>query len=137
MFTTSQLSQLAAAAWASGPALACISTASEHHVSRSGHASTTYSVSYHPATLGTKGVTFCSGPQPCPFAAVLEAIEQAATVGTQVSVSTALRIVLQAQAQFTNLPAGGAIVCATCGEAADHFQQCGCCYVPVPAYFHE
>ena len=135
-FTSSQLSQLAAAAWSSGPALACISAWSEHHVSASGHASTTYSVSYRTAALGTQGQVFNSGPHACPFAAVLEAIEAAATVGAGVCVGDALGIVRKAKAQFANVPAPAALVtCAACGEAADLLQQCACCYVPAPAYF--
>lgn len=130
MLTPFQFLQLAAAAWSQGPALECISTLSEGHAPGSGHASTTYRVSYQPATWGAPGPVFSSGPQPCPFEAVLEAIEQAARVGTPVSVSTALHIVRTAQAQFANAPAEAA-VCGVCGQSPDAFEQCACDYVPM------
>ena len=134
MFTPLQFSQLAAAAWR-GPAAAIIAGA-QHYVSPTGeYTTTTYCASYH---IG--GVCYM-GREACPFAAVQAALDLAAGAGVLgvAGVVAGTAVVQQAERVFAGAPAAqvpAAVVCATCGEAPDYFQQCRCCYTSVSHHGH-
>ncbi|WP_223653157.1 hypothetical protein [Hymenobacter psoromatis] len=132
MLTSVQFSQLAQAAWSGTTFFASIVS----YRSATGYAATSYRVSYHP---GEAGSPCFQEERPCPFAAVLAAVQAAAAAGLVVCVSTAGAVVAQAEYLFAGAPAPTAVVCATCGEGRDLLGGCGCSYVPVSAsrYFHE
>lgn len=127
MLTSMQFSQLAQAAWPGTTFFASIV---------SYRSATGYRASYHPGEVGSQCF---QEERPCPFAAVLAAVQAAATAGVAVCVSSAGAIVAQAEYLFAGAPAPAAAVCATCGEGRDPLGECGCSYVPVSAsrYFHE
>jgi len=132
MLTSIQFSQLAQAAWSGTTFFASIIS----YRSAAGYAATSYRVSYHPGEVGSQCF---QEERPCPFAAVLAAVQAAATAGAAVCMSSAGAVVAQAEYLFAGAAAPAAAVCATCGEGRDPFGECGCSYVPVSAsrYFHE
>ncbi|WP_151087432.1 hypothetical protein [Hymenobacter baengnokdamensis] len=131
MLTSVQFTQLAQAAWPGTTFFASIVS----YRSACGHATTTYRASYHPGEAGSRCF---QEERPCPFAAVLAAVQAAAAAGLAVCVSSAGAIVAQAEYLFAggSVPALPVVVCASCGEGRDHFGECGCSYVPLTHYAH-
>jgi hypothetical protein len=136
MLTSFQFAQLAAAAWFGAPVVTQ-STASTCQLV-GGTTRTSYSVYYTLSSPG--GAMFgTAGPfEPCPFQSILTAIDAAWCAGalTGSQVEQAQVVVRAAERVFvgapTPPPTAPAAVCATCGESADYFGECGCAYVSVP-----
>ncbi len=96
-----------------------------------------YSVHYTVGGIGGhmfSSTSFCGSP----FEAVLQAITKAGEAGflTMGQLTQAHAAVQAAEALFCGTPqptpAGPVLACATCGESADFFGECGCAYVTVP-----
>ena len=156
MFTPQQFHQLAAAAW-SGPAATIQASAYTCQLAGS------QAAIYYSATYTVAGVQFTNKPAAwgCPFEAICGALVSAQEGGilSAAAANGGILLVTRAQQAFANQPAHqGPVTCAparvaaprlfsarakatclTCHQAPDHFQQCGCAYVHVPAsrYFHE
>ena len=130
MLTSVQFTQLAQAAWSGTTFFASIIS----YRSAAGYAATSYRVSYHPGEVGSPCF---QEERPCPFAAVLAAVQAAATAGVAVCASTAGAVVAQAEYLFASAPAPALtppVACAGCGEGRDYFGECGCSYVPLTHY---
>jgi len=136
MLTSFQFSQLVAAAWFGAPVITQATASTCTLVG--GAPRTSYCVYYTLSAPG--GAMFgTAGPfEPCPFAAILSAIDRAWEAGalTGRQVEQAQVVVRAAERVFvgapTPPPAPPVVACAVCGETEDAFGECGCAYVSVP-----
>ena len=130
MFTPSQLSQLAAAAW-SGPSASRFATIAHYTNEAGDYTTTNYSVSYHPH--GSTGPCY-QAAEPCPFAAVRVALLRAwkALAISAEQLHSGNEAVTAAEQVFSNAQAlQGRAVCAAFPAAAPRFFSFACA-APAP-----